>query len=118
MGLDKLEKHRFSTLDAVGSHMLLIEAVVNCPPGHSTSKFPGHSASKLSPGHSTSKLSPGHFTSKQTVPHKGDSLLQGGSLCFKAECPGRRVYFEVKCPGGGLLRSNLPPGHFGGQVTS
>jgi len=41
MGLDKLEKHRFSTLDAVGSHlayMLLIEAVINCPPGHSTSK--------------------------------------------------------------------------------
>ena len=62
--------------------MLQIAAVVNCPHGHSTSK-----------------LFPGHFTSKQTVP-------------FEAECPGPTVYFEVKCPEGGLLRSNLPPGHF------
>ena len=24
-------------------------------------------------------------------PHKGDNPLQGGSLCFEAECPGRSV---------------------------
>ena len=43
-------------------------------------------------------------------PHKGDNLLQGGSLCFEAKCPGRTVYFEVTCPWGTL--------HFWRQVTS
>ena len=51
-----------------------------------------------------------------------DNLLQGGSLYFEAECPEPTVYFKVKCPegGGGLLRSNLPPGHFtsGGKLLS
>ena len=37
----------------------------------------------------------------------GDNLLQGGSLSFEAECPG-----------GSLLRSNLPRRHFtlGGKL--
>ena len=43
---------------------------------------------------------------------QGDNLLQGGSLCFETECPGRTVHFEVKRLGGGLLRSNLSPRHF------
>ena len=120
--------------------------VVHCPAGHSTSKLvnPQTLYFKVSCPTDTllrSKLSHGHSASKQVVPwtlcfevscptdtllrsrlspHKGDNLLQGGSL--RSRVSGRTAYFELKCSGGGLLRSNFPPPpptlYFGGQVTS
>ena len=43
-------------------------------------------------------------TLKQTVPSQGgQSTSRGVTLLRSTECLGQTVYFEVKCPGGGLL---------------
>ena len=42
--------------------------------------------------HHCKKLWYCHEVTCPTVTSQGDNLLQGGSFCFKAQCPGRRVY--------------------------
>ena len=47
-------------------------------------------------------------------PLRGDSLLQRGTVCYVANCPGAggTLYYVVNCPGGTLLRSKVSGGHF------
>ena len=51
-------------------------------------------------------------------PLRGDSLLQRGTICYVANCPGGTLYYIVNCPGGTLLRSKVSRGHFttGGRL--
>ena len=111
MGLDKLEKHRFSTLDAVGSHMLLIEAVVNCPPWtlYFEVSCPPDTLLRSCPPDTLlrSKLSPGHFTSKQTVPSQGGQSTSRGVTLLRSRVSGASS----------LLRSKVSGGGGGGQFT-
>ena len=48
---------------------------------------------------------------------RGDRLLQRGTVCYVANCPGGgggggTLYYVVNCPGGTLLRSKVSGGHF------
>ena len=62
------------------------------------------------------KSPPGHFTSKQTVPSQGGQSTSRGVTLLRSRVSGAD---SLKCPGDGLLRSNLPPGTLlRGQVTA
>ena len=65
-----------------------------------------------------SKLSHRHFTSKQIVPLQGGQSTLRGVTLLRRRVSGADSLLRSKVSGGGLLRSNLPPGHFtsGGKL--